>query len=210
MNRMSSSPAHLPHFEAPSLLELTEDAIVAVTRFIPKADNPTLARLVQTCRDLQRIVGTDALLSYFYAARASYETGDTDKKVAVFCTLCEWINQVADQLPPESRWQLIEHLSMLGTRENLSASLPVDHLEDTTLRKIAKAVNSVAELASRELANHRAAIDEADHSPGTEILEAGFRLAMSLDCLSVLNSHYHTAWHRKYTAGFEPMRWRVR
>ncbi len=120
MDRLSSAQTcllrqNLPDVEtsvtSPSL---PEELVREIIDKIDKADNQTLTNLVQSCKDMARIAGTDALLSFFYAARSAYDTGDTDKKVNVFIHLVDWIQGPANQLPDECVYQLIENLSEMS------------------------------------------------------------------------------------------------
>ena len=117
MDRLTPIQTHLlrqalpPTETTPSLPLLPEEVIRNIISKIDKADNETLAHMVQTSKDMARIVGADALVSFFYAARAAYDAGDSGKKAAVFCHLVGWIKDIADQLPTESLYQLFDHLS---------------------------------------------------------------------------------------------------
>lgn len=109
----SSSPSSFPGYrsEIPTLLSFPEESIVKIISLMDKADNQTLSSLAQTCTDLWRIAGTESLLSFFYAAKESFENSDTDRKVAIFSVLADWITEVSSELPDESRWKILLHLA---------------------------------------------------------------------------------------------------
>ena len=117
---ISSLPG-TPCAEAPQLLRLPEEVLAHILSNIPTADNATLSSLVMSCKQLWNLLRVDALLSFFYAARAAYDGGDTGKKVTIFKILSEWLPQVAEQLPDEIRMQMLEQLVSLDTL--LSGSL---------------------------------------------------------------------------------------
>ncbi len=94
----------------PQLLQLPEEILANILSRIPTADNATLSSLVMSCKHLWTMLRADALLSFFYAARAAYDCADTEKKVTIFKILSEWLPQVADQLPDELRMQMLEQL----------------------------------------------------------------------------------------------------
>ncbi len=112
MDRLSSSSSS-SHYQTstPLLLQLPDEAIVSILSQIHKADNQTLSALVQSCKDMWRLAGVDALRSFFYAAREAFDTGEN--KTAIFNALCEWLPMVADQLPQETGLNMIEQLSDL-------------------------------------------------------------------------------------------------
>ncbi len=139
MRPTSSSIVSADRTNPPSLLELPEEAIVAIISSIDRADNQTLSHLAQTCRDLWRLSSVDSLRSFFYAAHDAYELGDKDKKVAVFCMLTEWIHLVTDQLPEETQLQILEHLADMG-------GVPINDGND--LQKIIVAVKSLYEVVN--------------------------------------------------------------
>lgn len=146
MNSIPSSSLSPHRQKQPQLLELPDDAIRAIISTIDKADNATLSNLVQTCKDLWQLAGADALRSFFYAAREAYETGDTHKKVMVYCVLADWIPAVANQLPEASRWQIIGHLSHMAT---------IDGLAGPEMNTVAQSAGRLFQLARQEMATDR-------------------------------------------------------
>ncbi len=161
------------------LLELPEEAIVAIISGIDKADNHTLSHLAQTCRDLWRLASVDALRSFFYAARSAYDLGSTDKKVAVFCVLADWLALVADQLPDETRLQILEQMADM----EIIQSNDLRHLQD-----MHGAVESVFDLANRELKKN--SNDTWDETSAQTTTDAGPRLLIINQKLLKMHSHY--------------------
>lgn len=141
MKPVISSASSVDRTNLPQLLELPEEAIAAIIRQIDEADNQTLSHLAQSCHDLWRLASVDALRSFFYAAHNAYESGDTTKRVAVYCILVDWISLVADQLPEESRLQIFEMLADMGK---------IDSDDPNHLSKMYRAIESMADLALRD------------------------------------------------------------
>lgn len=90
----------------------------------PQGRQPAPGASRAELQGLQRIVGTDAVLSYFYAACEAYESGDTDKKVAVFCVLTDWIIADADRLPEETRMEVLAEASCMAEVESPHGRIP--------------------------------------------------------------------------------------
>ena len=130
-----------PGDTTPRLLQLPEEILANILSRIPSADNATLSSLVMSCKHLWTMLRADALLSFFYAARAAYDCADTEKKVANFKLLSEWLPQVADQLPDELRMQMLEQLVSL-------APLLSDSLADNV--GMVNAVNRLIAIARQE------------------------------------------------------------
>ena len=118
----SSSSSDLPSVNPRDLLDLPDEVIANIVARIPSSDNATLSHLVTSCTHLWRIAGIDALLSFFHAASQAYASGDTNKKVAVFRALSEWLPKVADQLPDEQRVQLLERLMNIDPLRSASVA----------------------------------------------------------------------------------------
>ncbi len=204
MNNVSLSPVASEPATPPTLPTLPAEMIRAIVALLPGADNATLSRLARTCSDLWQAAGTDALLSFFYAARDAYETGNTHKKAAVFRVLADWIGKIAHQLPEGSRWQLIEHLSRMAETDQLAPHTTIEDYDDKVSRLVLPAVESVLGLARRELHGHIASIEAGTRAASAATLAAGFDLATSLDRLARLQCVHLALAIRKFNATLEP------
>lgn len=112
-----------PNADAPSLvLSQPEEVIADIIDKLDKADNSSLSSLVQTCQGLARIAKTDSLLSFFYAARSAYDSGNTEKKVEVFFRLVDWLQEVSGQLPDASVIELLDHLVTMSAIDGMSVA----------------------------------------------------------------------------------------
>lgn len=106
--------------DEPPILNLPNEVFREIIAKIDKADNATLSSMTQTCKGIAGLIGTDALLSFFYAARTAYDGGDNHIKITVFCNLIDWFQEIDEYLPQESASQILEHLSTMGYIDNLS------------------------------------------------------------------------------------------
>ncbi len=145
MNSISSFPVPTYPTEYSDERALPNEMIAMIISKLDKADVQTLSHIAQTCKDLWHLTRPDMLRSFFYVAQQVYEAGDSEKKVAVFRTLADWIVTVAAQLPEPTRWQIIGHLSYMATIDDIAAS---------RLEAMARSIVKVSALAKQEaLAN---------------------------------------------------------
>ncbi len=205
MNSISSSTGTDHHANLPPILGLPEDAIRRIIANINSADNLTLSKLARTCKHLWKIVSTDALCSFFYTAREAYLSGDLNKKVLVFTLLSDWINDVAGQLPELTRWQIIGHLSYMGSWDKLSPYAAIEDVDGQISRSLLSPIKSLVRLAHRDLDDSRAASESAHLPASAATLEAGAELAETLRRLIVLFDEHFAISIRKINASLEPL-----
>ncbi len=97
--------------ESPALLPDAEEDIASIISLIDKADDQTLASLTQTHSASWRAADADALCSFFYAAKDSFDNSDAGRKLALFAMLTSWLDEVSSQLPDETRHQMLSRLA---------------------------------------------------------------------------------------------------
>lgn len=112
----STSSSYRP--TVPSLDAFPDEVFLNIISFIDKADNKTLASLASTSKDCWRLVGVDALCSYFHAAHNAFSYGSIEDKSAILPVMIDWLQKVADQLPADTINNMWDHLiSMTNTAE---------------------------------------------------------------------------------------------
>lgn len=97
----------------PNLNSSSPKTIAELIAFIADADNKALQTINQTYFPVLEDAGADAILSFFYTVKDSFDLAVTSKKISLFALLSDCACKASGKIPDESRLQMILQLSQM-------------------------------------------------------------------------------------------------